>query len=310
MSSATVNAPDTNNMNPMHSEPEKGIAMETQVEKVSPLYHARRGILVFLKYFSLVFITFCILLPLVSCVWTAAKTDAEYKTRNVMAMPHNWFNFSNYVEAFKLSNMAVAFRNSFIVLVCVCFMTTIIGTQLAYVLSRFQFPGNAFIRGAFTIAALLPGIAMQVAVYKIMGSLGMINSLWGYIIMSMGTDVISIYIFIQYFENLPISLDEAAMIDGAGVFRKFWNITLPSISGMFSLMLVMQIIGVFQVMYEPLTMTDGGPNNASISLMLTSYFYGFRFYQAGRAAAVGTITFLFLIGLTFLYFYLQRKNDN
>ena len=118
---------------------------------------ARRGILVFLKYFSLVFITFCILLPLVSCVWTAAKTDAEYKTGNVMAMPHNWFNFSNYVEAFKLSNMAVAFRNSFIVLVCVCFMTTIIGTQLAYVLSRFQFPGNAFIRGAFTIAALLPG---------------------------------------------------------------------------------------------------------------------------------------------------------
>ena len=97
------------------------------------------------------------------------------------------------------------------------------------------------------------------------------------------------------------------MIDGAGVFRKFWNITLPSISGMFSLMLVMQIIGVFQVMYEPLTMTDGGPNNASISLMLTSYFYGFRFYQAGRAAAVGTITFLFLIGLTILYFYLQRR---
>ena len=66
MSSATANAPDTNNMNPMYSEPEKGIAMETQVEKVSPLYHARRGILVFLKYFSLVFITFCILLPLVS----------------------------------------------------------------------------------------------------------------------------------------------------------------------------------------------------------------------------------------------------
>ena len=86
------------------------------VEKVSPLYHVRRGFIVFLKYFSLVFITFWILLPLVSCVWTAAKTDAEYKTGNVMAMPHNWFNFANYAEAFKLSNMAVAFRNSFIVL--------------------------------------------------------------------------------------------------------------------------------------------------------------------------------------------------
>ena len=64
MSSATVNA-NSNNMSPMHSDPEKGAAMETQVKKVGPLYHARRGILVFLKYFSLVFITFCILLPLV-----------------------------------------------------------------------------------------------------------------------------------------------------------------------------------------------------------------------------------------------------
>lgn len=117
-------------------------------------------------------------------------------------------------------------------------------------------------------------------------------------------------LYLASLQGVNQELYEAAMIDGAGVFRKFWNITLPSISGMFSLMLVMQIIGVFQVMYEPLTMTDGGPNNASISLMLTSYFYGFRFYQAGRAAAVGTITFLFLIGLTILYFYLQKKNDN
>lgn len=117
-------------------------------------------------------------------------------------------------------------------------------------------------------------------------------------------------LYLASLQGVNQELYEAAMIDGAGVFRKFWNITLPSISGMFSLMLVMQIIGVFQVMYEPLTMTDGGPNNASISLMLTSYFYGFRFYQAGRAAAVGSITFLFLIGLTILYFYLQKKNDN
>ena len=55
--------------------------------------------------------------------------------------PKNIFNFENYAEAFKLSNMGIAFRNSVIVLVCVCFLTTIIGTQLAYVLSRFQFPG-------------------------------------------------------------------------------------------------------------------------------------------------------------------------
>ena len=128
-------------------------------------------------------------------------------------------------------------------------MTTIIGTQLAYVLSRFQFPGNALIRGAFMIAALLPGIAMQVAVYKIMGSLHMINSLWGYIIMSMGTDVISIYIFIQYFENLPISLDEAAMIDGASYFTIYGRILLPLLKPAIVTALILKGVGIYNEYY-------------------------------------------------------------
>ena len=59
---------------------------------------------------------------------------------------------------------------------------------------------------------------MQVAVYEIMTNLHFVNTLYGYIIMMMGTDVISIYIFIQYFENLPTSLDESAIIDGASYF--------------------------------------------------------------------------------------------
>ena len=66
-----------------------------------------------------------------------------------MDMPKNWFNFDNYVQAFVASNMAVAFRNSIIVVVVVLVVTTIIGTMLAYVLSRFQFPGNGLIRGMF-----------------------------------------------------------------------------------------------------------------------------------------------------------------
>ncbi|MGN1023026.1 MAG: carbohydrate ABC transporter permease, partial [Lachnospiraceae bacterium] len=53
------------------------------------------------------------------------------------------------------------------------------------------------------------------------------NNLYGYIIMMMGTDVISIYIFIQYFENLPVSLDESAILDGAGYFTIFYQILLP-----------------------------------------------------------------------------------
>ena len=151
------------------------VAPQAEVQKVSFGYHLKLWVLSFLKYFSLVFITFWILLPLVTCFFTAAKGTDEWRSTSVMTFPKNIFNFENYAEAFKLSNMGIAFRNSVIVLVCVCFLTTIIGTQLAYVLSRFQFPGNALIRTAFMMAALLPGIAMQVAVYKIMGTFHLIN---------------------------------------------------------------------------------------------------------------------------------------
>ena len=79
----------------------------------------------------------------------------------------------------------------------------------------------------FTLAALLPGIAMQVALYKMMVNFHAVNTMWGYILMMCGTDVISIYVFIQFFENISISLDEAAIMDGASYFTIYYKILLP-----------------------------------------------------------------------------------
>lgn len=178
------------------------------------------------KYFTLIFVSFTSVLPIVSCLFTAFKSNEEYANTSVMALPVHW-KASNFVEAFETANMGVAFRNSGIILVFVLAGSILIGTSLAYVLNRFKFKGNSLIRNLFTFAALLPGIAMQVSTYSIMSSLGFINHLYGYIILMMGTDVISIYIFIQYFENLPVSLDESAILDGANYFQIYWHILLP-----------------------------------------------------------------------------------
>ena len=66
----------------------------------------------------------------------------------------------------------------------------------AYVLDRFKFPGNKLIRNLFMVASLLPAVAMQVTVFNIMSYFTLVDHLYGYIIMSCGTDIISIYIFI------------------------------------------------------------------------------------------------------------------
>lgn len=180
----------------------------------------------FLKYFILVFFAFWTLVPLFSCFITAFKSAEEYGSTSVMMFPQKW-DLKNFIKAFELANMGRAFINSTIVLVAVVGGSIVISSQLAYVLNRFKFPGNGLIRKLFLFATLLPGVAMQVAVYKIMNSLNFIDSLYGYIILMMGTDVISIYIFIQFMENISISLDESAIIDGASYFRIYWNIILP-----------------------------------------------------------------------------------
>lgn len=179
------------------------------------------------QYASLIFFSFAALLPIVSCVITAFKTETEYQQTNVMMLPQSWLNFNNFVEAFQRANMGNAFKNSTIVLVCVLLVSTLVGTQLAYILNRFKFPGNGLIRSLFLFATLLPGIAMQISVYELMFNLGFINKLYGYIILMCGTDVISIYIYIQFFENIPVSLDESAIVDGASYFTIYSRILLP-----------------------------------------------------------------------------------
>lgn len=166
------------------------------------------------KYVLLIFAAFCALVPLVSCVITAFKTKAEYNNTNVMTLPESWLYFDNFVTAWKQANMGKAFLNSFLVLLFVLLGSTLFSAMLAYVLNRFQFRGNKLIRNLFMISTLIPGIATQVTIYQIMYTLGLVNTLYGYIILMLGTDVISIYIFLQYFDNLPKTLDEAAILDG------------------------------------------------------------------------------------------------
>lgn len=213
------------------------------------LMYIKKFLLTLFKYFTLLLFSFISVLPVVSCLITAFKTDKEYNSTNVMTLPSSWLNFENFSGAFKQANMGRAFINSTIILVCVLLISTIIGTQLAYVLNRFSFFGNGLIRSLFLFASLLPGVAMQISVYEIMTKLNFINSLPGYIIMICGTDVISIYIYIQFFENIDKSLDESAIMDGANYFSIFYKILFPLLKPAIVTSCILKGVGTYNEYY-------------------------------------------------------------
>ena len=104
-------------------------------------------------------------------------------------------------------------------------------------------------------------------------------------------------------------LYEAATIDGATPWQRFTRITLPGILSLGKMLLILQIIAVFQILYEPLIMTNGGPNNASISIMQLEYKYAFEDYNYPMAAALSVLICIILGFLTVIYFRVTKKVD-
>lgn len=116
----------------------------------------------------------------------------------------------------------------------------------------------------------------------------------------------TLIVYLAMLQSVNQELYEATRLDGAGFFSRIRHVLFPHMRGMLLLMLVRQVIGIFQITEQPLAMTGGGPNGASLSLGLTNYFYAFKYGQYDKSLALGVITFLILMVLTFIYFGLDR----
>lgn len=203
-----------------------------------------------MKYVSLILASVVSLVPVCVCILTAFKTNEEYASTSVLDMPASFAYFENFSIAVQKANMLRGFANTAIVLLVVLTVSVFTGSMLAYVINRFKFPGRGLIESLFLFASLLPGIAMQVTIYQIMYSLGLINHLYGYMIVLMGTDIISIYIFLQFFENLPVSLDESAIMDGCTYFGVFFKILFPLLKPAIMTSLVLKGVSVYNEYYS------------------------------------------------------------
>ena len=114
-------------------------------------------------------------------------------------------------------------------------------------------------------------------------------------------------IFIAGLQSIPEELYEAASIDGAGPFRKFWHVSLPMLAPTFFFVGVVTMIGYFQLFAEPYVMTQGGPLRATTSLVLMMYEEGFRWWRMGTAAAIAFILFILILLWTLLQLWVERR---
>jgi multiple sugar transport system permease protein len=110
-------------------------------------------------------------------------------------------------------------------------------------------------------------------------------------------------LFLAGLQGIPVTIYEAAMIDGASAWQRFWRITLPLLSPTIFLAVVLTVISSFQVFDQALVMTNGGPANATNTIVLYIYQNGFQFFRMGYASAIAWVLF----GVIFVFTLFQMR---
>ncbi|MEZ3179195.1 carbohydrate ABC transporter permease [Streptomyces pimonensis] len=212
----------------------------------------RRSLARVLVYASLILAVLVVLLPLTVVFLTSLKSSREMADGSgALALPDDPLNFDNYVTAFREGQMLSAFGNTAVVLAVAVGGTILIGSMTAYAIDRFHFRFRRLVVVLFLLAALVPGVTTQVATFQIVNGFGMFDSLWAPIALYTGTDIVSIYIFLQFIRSIPVSLDEAARLDGAGAFTVYRRVILPLLKPAIATVVIVKGINVYNDFYIP-----------------------------------------------------------
>lgn len=253
------------------------------------------------KYVSLVVACAAAIIPLVTIFMAAFKSREEYATTGPLDPPSNWFNIENFVTAFTKGNMLEGFVNTTIILVVSLVGTILIGTMTAYAVDRFDFRGRRLVMGLFLLATLVPAVTTQVATFQIINGLGLFNTRGAAIALFMGTDIIAIYIFLQFMRSIPRSLDEAAMLDGANRMTIYARIIFPLLRPAIATVVIIKGLAIYNEFYIPfLYMPSRDLGVISTSLFRFKGPYGSQW----EVIAAGTI--LVIVPTLIAFLILQR----
>lgn len=233
----------------------------------------------------------------------------------------SWVGFDNYSAVFGDERLLIAIQNTFAYVAICLVIGFVVPIAVAIAISLLR-RGKGFYR----LAIYVPNIIPAIATYVIWGwifnpQFGLLNQIGGWfgadplnwltdknlVLLSLALMATwagfgsTAVLYMASLTAISPEMYEAAEIEGAGVWQRIKSITLPSLMPTISLMLILQLLATFQILQEPFVMTSGGPNDASLSVMLLSYQYAFNNVEFGKAGALGSLVFLALVSLSIYY---------
>ncbi len=252
---------------------------------------------------SLILIPFCFLwvYPFLWMVSASLKTQAEI-FGGLGLIPHQW-QWANYARAWTQAHIGRYFINTVVTTAASVAIVVVTTALIGYVLGRYSFPGKKAVLAFFVATVFLPEGYTIIPVFTLINTLGLGNSLWGVILgQSGGAHVIDILLFAGFFSQLPQELEEAALMDGAGFFRIFWQIMLPLAKPVIATAIILQFMASWNDFLLPLVLTLSRPELRTLAVGVYA-FQGEFFTDWSGMAAAATIS---LLPIIVVFLFLQR----
>lgn len=196
-----------------------------------------------LSWICSAFLCLVYLFPFYIILMLSLKPRTERTSR--LALPRTLY-LDNYIHVLKNGEILLAIKNNGIIIVGSLLVIVIVGSLAAYPLARVQSRWNEFIRKIFMGIMMITPLTILVGVYSILSRIGAISTYWGIIlILSTFGAPMSVYLYANFIAAIPVELDEAAAIDGAGHLSTFFYVILPQLKSVTVTVIIMQGVNIW-----------------------------------------------------------------
>lgn len=243
-----------------------------------------------------------VLAPIVLTLFAALKTKTAINLTSPLAFPAlDEITIENFMKVLTDKYLLIGFRNTIIIIVVSLIFNVLFGTVTAFIMERFEFRGKKIVVALFFMGMLIPTFVTEISRFRIIQGLHLYNTLGAPIIIYIAADLMQLYIYRQFIQGLPVSLDEAALLDGCSYFGLFTRIIFPLLKPATATVCIIKAINIINDMYIPYLYM---PKNKLRTL--TTFLMDYANAQQGSWQTLAAGIIIIMVPTILLYIFFQR----